>query len=186
MSELKDKKVVIIGAGPNIIGQSGECDEGALEACQALSGVGCRVIAVDSNPDAIFIASAGAEKAYTEPLTVDTLRQIIETDDPDAILPAFGGRESLHLTAQLAKENTLSDHGVKIMGPTAECISRLLDREALKSALAEIGYQTPPIYTMPGIDAAVEKAQTIGFPVVLRCNDQICCPMVYWPITRTN
>lgn len=176
MPELKDKKVVIIGAGPNVIGQSGECDEGALEACQALSAVGCRVIAVDSNPDAIFIASAGAEKAYTEPLTVDTLRQIIETDGPDAIMPAFGGRESLHLTAQLAKDNTLSEHGVTIMGPPADCISRLLDREALKSALAEIGHRTPPIYTMLSIDEAVEKAQTIGFPVVLRCNDPDMMP----------
>lgn len=176
MPELKDKKVVIIGAGPNVIGQSGECDEGALEACQALSAVGCRVIAVDSNPDAILIASAGAEKAYTEPLTVDTLRHIIETDGPDAILPMFGGRESLRLTAQLAKDNTLSTHGVKILGPTAACISRLLDREALKSALAEIGYRTPPIYTMSGIDAAVEKAQAIGFPVVLRCSDPNLMP----------
>lgn len=176
MSELKDKKVVIIGAGPNVIGRSGECDEGALEACQSLAAVGCRVIAVDSNPDAILTASAGAEKAYTEPLTVDTLRQIIETDGPDAILPSFGGRESLHLTAQLATDNTLSDHDVKIMGPSAECISRLLDREALKSALAEIGHRTPPIYTMQGIDEAVEKAQTIGFPVVLRCNDPDLMP----------
>lgn len=176
MPELKDKKVVIIGAGPNVIGQSGECDEGALEACQALSAAGCRVIAVDSNPDAIFIASAGAAKAYTEPLTVDTLRQIIETDRPDAILPAFGGSKSLHLTAQLAKDNTLSDYNVKIMGPAAECISRLLDREALKSALAEIGHRTPPIYTMQGIDEVVEKAQAIGFPVVLRCNDPDLMP----------
>ena len=176
MPELKDKKVVIIGAGPNVIGQSGECDEGALEACQALSAAGCRVIAVDSNPDAIFIASAGADKAYTEPLTVDSIRQIIETDSPDAILPAFGGRESLHLTAQLAKDNTLSNYGIKIMGPAAECISRLLDREALKSALAEIGHRTLPIYTMQGIDEAVEKAQTIGFPVVLRCNDPDLMP----------
>jgi carbamoyl-phosphate synthase large subunit len=171
MPELKDKKVVIIGAGPNVIGQSGECDEGALEACRALGAAGCRVIAVDSNPDALSIAPGAAGKAYIEPLTVDTLRRIIEMERPDAILPAFGGRQSLHLTARLATEGVLADHGVAIMGPGAECISRLLDREALKSALAEIGHRTPPIHTLPGIDAAVEKAQAIGFPVVLRCSD---------------
>jgi carbamoyl-phosphate synthase large subunit len=171
MPELKDKKVVIIGAGPNAIGQSGECDEGALEACEALSAAGCRVIAVDSNPDALSIATPAAGKAYIEPLTVDTLHRIIETERPDAILPAFGGRQSLHLTAQLATEGVLADYDVEIMGPGADCISRLLDREALKSALAEIGHRTPPIHTVPGIDAAVEKAQAIGFPVVLRCSD---------------
>ncbi len=176
MSELTAKRVVIIGAGPNIIGQGGECDEGALEACRALAKAGCRIIVVDSNPDALLTRSEKAEKAYTEPLTATTLRFIIETERPDAVLPAFGGREGLHLVSRLSKDGTLSEHDVALLGPTAECVSRLLDREALKSALAEIGHHTPPIYTLNGIDAAVEQAQAIGFPVVLRCNDADLMP----------
>jgi carbamoyl-phosphate synthase large subunit len=177
MSELKDNnKVVIIGAGPNVIGQSGECDEGAMEACRALSSAGCDVIIVNSNPDALMANPPGAENTYLEPLTIDTLRQVIKTQSPTALLPVFGGRESLHLVAQLSDDGTLDRQGIKILGPSAACIARLLDREALKSALSDIGLETPPIFTMHGIDAAVEKAQAIGFPVVLRCNDPDLMP----------
>jgi carbamoyl-phosphate synthase large subunit len=176
MSELKGKKVVIIGAGPNIIGQSGECDEGAVEACHALSSTGCRIIAIDSNPDAQLTNAVQTETVYIEPLTPDSLRRVIETERPAAVLPAFGGRVSLHLVARLSKDGVLAQYGVKILGPSADCIDRLLDREALKSALGDIGLNTPPIYTVNGIDAAVEKAQAIGFPVVLRCNNPDLIP----------
>lgn len=176
MSELKGKKVVIIGAGPNIIGQSGECDEGAVEACHALSSIGCRIIAIDSNPDAQLTNAVQTETVYIEPLTPDSLRRVIETERPAAVLPAFGGRVSLHLVARLSKDGILAQYGVRILGPSADCIDRLLDREALKSALGEIGFNTPPIHTVNGIDAAVEKAQAIGFPVVLRCNNPDLIP----------
>lgn len=176
MSELKGKKVVIIGAGPNIIGQSGECDEGAVEACHALSSTGCRIIAIDSNPDAQLTNSVQAETVYIESLTPDSLRRVIEIEQPAAVLAAFGGRVSLHLVARLAKDGTLTRYGVRILGPSADCIDRLLDREALKSALGDMGFNTPPIYTVNGIDAAVGQAQAIGFPVVLRCNNPDLIP----------
>jgi carbamoyl-phosphate synthase large subunit len=170
MPDLKDRKVMIIGAGPAIIGQGSECDEGAFEACRALAAAGCRIVAVNSNPDAVMTSGDRAETTHIQPLTSDTLARLIAQEKPHALLPAFGGRSGLHLAAQLARQGILHQHQVTLWGLSASSLEKVLDRDALKSSLSEIGLNTPPIFTLHSIDTAIEKAQQLGFPVVLRCD----------------
>lgn len=177
MPDLKNLKVIIIGAGPAIIGQSSECDEGALEACRALANAGCRIVTLNSNPDAVTGADDDAiDTAHLKPLTVDILTKIIVQEKPDAFLPAFGGRDGLHLAAQLARKGVLSQHKVALWGLSASALEKVLDRDALKAALSEINLDTAPIFTLNNVDAAIDKAQQIGFPVVLRCGNPDLIP----------
>ena len=168
MAVLQNKTVFIIGAGPRIIGQSAECDEGALEAARTLAGQDCRIITVNSNPDAIITAPSWADRSYMEPLTVDSLSQIIAAEKPDALLPAFGGRQGLHLTARLAHSGILEQHGIALWGPSIQSVEQVLNRDTLNAALGQIGLKTPPIFVIQGMDAAIEKSQELGFPIVLR------------------
>lgn len=182
MLDLKNKQVLIIGSGPTMIGQTGECDQGAVEACLALTRHGCDVIAVDSNPDAVLIEDNLAGTTYLEPLTRDTLTQIIAKEKPDAVLPAYGGRTGLRLTFQLARSGELEQHHVAIWGSTADTLSAILDRDALSAALSEIQLATPSIYPISSEHSAVSAAQSLGYPVVLRCDDPNLIPdgtMVY-------
>ncbi len=170
MPDLKNQTVLIIGAGPAIVGQGSECDEGAVEACRALAAMGCRMIAINSNPDAVATDDRAVKTGHIQPLNAGSLSRIIAQEKPHAILPAFGGRDGLHLGAQLARQGVLKQHHVAIWGLSASALEKVRDRETLKTALSEIDLNTPPIFTLNSIDAAIEKAQELGFPVVLRCN----------------
>ncbi|MFZ1982992.1 MAG: hypothetical protein WAU91_01185, partial [Desulfatitalea sp.] len=171
MTLLKGKTILLIGAGPTRIGQSGECDEGAVEACKILTEMGGRVIAIDSNPDAILTEMGLAHQSYIEPLTMETLAQIAAAENPDALLPVFGGSTGLHLASQLTRHVAADGTRLKTWGTPARHLDDLLDRDALKSTLAALQLETPPIFSMNDMDAAAAKAQELGFPIVLRCDD---------------
>ncbi|MDA8139682.1 MAG: carbamoyl-phosphate synthase large subunit [Desulfobacteraceae bacterium] len=171
MSQLKGKTVLIIGAGPTRIGQGGECDQGAVEACEALTAMGCRVITVDSNPDAVLTDHGLGHKSYIEPLTEESLRQIIAAENPHAILNSFGGRSGLYLGAQLLQDGHNNQQRPVLWGTPAETLRHLQDRDGLKSILEAIHLRTPSIFSTTDLEAAANKAQEMGYPVVLRCDD---------------
>ncbi len=168
MADLKNKTVLIIGAGPRIIGQSAECDEAAVEAARALVSQGCRIITVNSNPDSVMTASAWAFRSYLEPLTVENLTQIIAIEKPSAILPTFAGRHGLHLSAELARTGILAQHNIELWSLSVQSLPHLLNRDTLNTALNQIGLNTPSIFVLESGTAAAKKAQELGFPVVLR------------------
>jgi carbamoyl-phosphate synthase large subunit len=176
MPDLKDMKVLIIGSGPTTIGQTGECHEGALEACRALADQRCRIITVDATPDAVFNEGPWSQRPMIEPLTPETITDIIASEKPDALLPLFGGRDGLHLVSMLYQKNTLPNPHIHLWGPSKECLENIRDRNTLHSALSPIGLKTPSIFPVSGVDAAVETAQQLGFPVVLRCDDAQLLP----------
>ena len=171
MSQLKDKKILVIGAGPRAIGQSGECDQGAVEACRMLSEAGCRIIVLNPNPDTLITDGAFAHQTYLEPLNLETLEQILALEKPDALLPLFGGRSALHLTVQLSQKGLMTKYKTALWGTSAESLNCVLDRDALNDALAHINLRTPPIFPVSNVDGAVAKAQELGYPVVLRSDD---------------
>ncbi|MGD9221820.1 MAG: carbamoyl-phosphate synthase large subunit [Desulfobacteraceae bacterium] len=176
MPDLKMMKVLIIGSGPTTIGQAGECHEGALEACRALADKGCRLVTVDANPDAVFNGEPWSHHPIIEPLTPTALNDIIEVEKPDALLSLFSGRSGLQLMSKLYQNNTLPKKNLSVWGPSKECLDRVRDRDTLQSALSLIGLKTPSITQVNGVDDAVEKAQQLGFPVVLRCDDAQMLP----------
>jgi carbamoyl-phosphate synthase large subunit len=168
MVDLKNKTVLLIGAGPRIIGQSAECDEGAVAAARALVSQGCRIITVNSNPDAVMTAPDWALHSYMEPLTGANLAQIIGMEKPDAVLPTFAGRQGLHLAAELAHEGVLAQHQTTLWSMSVQTLQRLLNRDTLNTALNQIGLSTPSIFVLENAAAAAQKAHELGFPVVLR------------------
>ncbi len=170
MPLLKDKTILILGSGPTRIGQAGENDQGALEACHFLVKEGCRVITADSNPDAVITEQGVAHKSYVEPLTEDTINQIIANEKPDVLLTMFGGRTGLHLTEVWHG----SDHDKEkpqLWATPPQSLKCVLDRDALNSALSAISLKTPEIFATNDVDRALAKAQSMGFPVILRCDD---------------
>lgn len=171
MPDLNGKKIVIIGAGPTSIGQAGECDEGAIEACQALNTLGCHLMVVNSNPDAVVNDGPWRHHTHIEPLTEESLKAILKTEQPDALVPLFGGREGLHLVAKLMTDMDARHPNPAIWGPAILTLDMIHNRETLQSALAPINLKTPPIFSVQGVDGAIEKARELGFPVVLRCDD---------------
>jgi carbamoyl-phosphate synthase large subunit len=176
MPDIKEMRVLVIGSGPTAIGQTGECHEGALEACRTLAAQGCRIITVDANPDAVFNGGPWSQRPMIEPLTPETISDIIKTEKPGAVLPLFGGRGGLHLVHKLYQNNTLPSARIHLWGPSKECLEGIQDRDTLQSALSPIGLKTPSIFPVSGVDAAIEKAQQLGFPVVLRCDDAQLLP----------
>ena len=176
MTLLKNKKVLIVGAGPTRIGQSAECDEGAVEAASALMDAGCRVISVDANPNALITEIGIVHQAYLEPLTRKTMEHIVKAEKPDAILPVFGGRTGLDLAVQWDRHAKKTGVEPNLWGTPAQSLCALLERDALTSALSNIQMATPTIYATKDLESAIEKAQEIGFPVILRCDDSNLIP----------
>jgi carbamoyl-phosphate synthase large subunit len=176
MVDLKNKTVLLIGAGPRIIGQSAECDEGAMEAARALVDQGCRIVTVNPNPDAVMTAPDWALRSYMEPLTARCLAQIIDVEKPHAILPTFAGRQGLHLAAELARDGVLEQHRTALWSLSVQSLHHLLNRDTLNTALNQIGLSTPSISVLKDSAAAAQKAQELGFPVVLRRTDTDLMP----------
>ncbi len=176
MAALNDLKVLIIGPGPTNIGQTGEGLEGALEACRVLAEAGCRIITVGANPDAVFNEAPWSHHTILAPLVPETISNIIAAEKPDALLTLFGGRNSLQLISGLYSQQIASANRMALWGPTQSCLDHVRDRDTLQSAMAAIGLKTPPIYPVSGVDAAMEKAKQLGFPVVVRCDDAHVLP----------
>ena len=162
------KKVLLIGSGPIVIGQAAEFDYSGTQACEALKEDGKEVVLVNSNPATIMTDNTMADKIYIEPLTVTTLKRIIEKERPDSILSTLGGQTALTLSMQLAKEGYLEKMGVKLLGANPETIDKAEDRQMFKDTMLEIGQPVIPSEIVEDLDSAVEFARKIGYPVIVR------------------
>lgn len=169
MPRKKDiKKVLVIGSGPIVIGQAAEFDYAGTQACRALKAEGLEVVLINSNPATIMTDNAMADQIYIEPLTIDTVKRIIEKEKPDSLLSTLGGQTGLTLSMQLAKEGFLEEHGVALLGARPETIDKAEDRQSFKDTMEEIGEPCIPSLVVNTVEDAVSFAEEIGYPVIVR------------------
>lgn len=162
------KKVLVIGSGPIIIGQAAEFDYAGTQACRALKQEGLEVVLINSNPATIMTDKAMADKVYIEPLTLDVVKKIIEIEKPDSVLSTLGGQTGLTLSMQLAECGFLDEQGVKLLGANPETIHKAEDRQAFKDTMEKIGEPCIPSKVVETVDDAVDFAEVIGYPVIVR------------------
>ncbi len=161
--------ILIIGAGPIIIGQACEFDYSGTQACKALKEEGYKVILVNSNPATIMTDPEFADVTYIEPLTVEAVSKIIEKEKPDALLPTLGGQTALNLSLELNSKGILAEHGVEMIGAQPEAIKKGEDRELFKVAMKKIGLDVPKSGTTKSLEGAHEIAKEIGaYPLIIR------------------
>ena len=161
-------KVMVIGSGPIVIGQAAEFDYAGTQACRALKSDGLEVVLVNSNPATIMTDNAVADRIYIEPLTLNTVKRIIEKERPDSLMSTMGGQNGLTLSMQLAKEGFLDKMGVKLLGARPETIDKAEDRQAFKDTLAEINQPVIPSEVVNDLEAGKSVAKKIGYPVIIR------------------
>src|SRR6266403_1934150 len=135
--------VLIIGAGPIIIGQACEFDYSGTQACKALEEEGYRVVLVNSNPATIMTDPEFADRTYIEPITPEAIEKILEREKPDAVLPTLGGQTALNAAMELNRNGALARHGVKLIGANAQAIAKGEDRQLFKEAMLRIGLEVP-------------------------------------------
>ncbi len=162
------KKIMVIGSGPIVIGQAAEFDYAGTQACLALKEEGYEVVLVNSNPATIMTDKAIADKIYMEPLTLEYVAKILRYGRPDAIVPGIGGQTGLNLAMQLAKKGILDECQVELLGTSCESIERAEDRELFKKLCEDLGEPVVPSDISHSIEEAIEVANRIGYPVVLR------------------
>ena len=162
------KKVLVIGSGPIIIGQAAEFDYAGTQACRELKKEGIEVVLVNSNPATIMTDKHMADKIYLEPLTVETVKKIIKKEKPDSILPNLGGQTGLNLAMELAESGFLEEYNVKLLGTKAEGIKKAEDRQAFKDMMEEIDEPCISSKVVYNVEDAVEFANKIGLPVIVR------------------
>lgn len=169
MPKRKDiKKVLIIGSGPIIIGQACEFDYSGTQACKALREEGYEIVLVNSNPATIMTDPGIADRTYIEPLTVDSLTDIIEKERPDALLSNLGGQTGLNLSSELYKQGVLKKYNVEIIGVKADAIERGEDREVFKQTMKSLGIEVPQSEIANTIEQAEVIANKLQYPVVVR------------------
>ncbi len=162
------QSVMIIGAGPIIIGQACEFDYSGAQACKALKKEGFRVILVNSNPATIMTDPTLADKTYIEPIEWQSIAKIIQKERPDAILPTMGGQTGLNTALTLAKEGVLEKYGVELIGASREAIDKAEDRELFDKTMKSIGIDTPTSGIAHSMDDAFAVQKEIGFPCIIR------------------
>ncbi len=162
------KKVLVIGSGPIVIGQAAEFDYAGTQACRSLKEEGVEVCLVNSNPATIMTDKQIADQVYIEPLTLPVLEKIILKEKPDSILPTLGGQAGLNLGMELAESGCLEEHGVKLIGTTAETIFKAEDRQAFKDTMEKIGEPCAASQVVNTVEDGIKFTNTIGYPVVLR------------------
>ncbi|GHU35722.1 carbamoyl-phosphate synthase (glutamine-hydrolyzing) [Clostridia bacterium] len=162
------KKVLVIGSGPIVIGQAAEFDYAGTQACRVLREDGVEIVLVNSNPATIMTDSAIADRIYIEPLTLTTVKRIIEKERPDSILSGLGGQTGLTLCMQLAKDGYLDHMGIKLLGSSPEAIDKAEDRQSFKETMQSIGQPVIPSVIANDLDTAVDFAETSGYPVIVR------------------
>src|SRR6202012_5847828 len=160
--------ILIIGAGPIVIGQACEFDYSGAQACKALKAEGYRVILVNSNPATIMTDPGLADATYVEPITPEIVERIIAREKPDALLPTMGGQTALNTAMQLARSGVLERHGVELIGARAEVIDRAEDRLKFRDAMAAIGIQSPRSAIAHSMEEARTALATTGLPAVIR------------------
>ena len=162
------ESVLIIGAGPIVIGQACEFDYSGAQACKALRQEGYRVVLVNSNPATIMTDPEMADATYIEPITWQVVARIIEKERPDALLPTMGGQTALNCALDLAREGVLEKFGVEMIGASRQAIDKAEDREKFKLAMKKIGLACPRSSLAHSMEEALQVQAGIGFPVVIR------------------
>jgi carbamoyl-phosphate synthase large subunit len=162
------KKILIIGAGPIVIGQACEFDYSGTQACKALKEEGYTVILLNSNPATIMTDPDFADRTYIEPVTPEVLAKIIEKERPDAILPTLGGQTALNTAVAVAKNGTLEKYGVELIGAKLPAIEKAEDRTLFKQAMEKIGIAVPRSGLAHNYQEAMEVVEHVGFPAIIR------------------
>ncbi|MCG6887057.1 MAG: carbamoyl-phosphate synthase large subunit, partial [Proteobacteria bacterium] len=162
------QSILIIGAGPIVIGQACEFDYSGAQACKALQEEGFRVILVNSNPATIMTDPEMADATYIEPINWQAVARIIEKERPDALLPTMGGQTSLNCALDLAREGVLEQYGVEMIGATREAIDKAEDRDRFRTAMTRIGLDMPRAAVAHSMEEALQVQAQIGFPTIIR------------------
>ena len=161
-------KIMVIGSGPIIIGQAAEFDYSGTQACLALREEGYKVVLVNSNPATIMTDTTIADKVYIEPLTVEAISRIIRQEYPDAILPTLGGQVGLNMALALAKSGILDELNIELLGTKLKSIEQAEDREEFKELCKSLGEPVPPSLTVHKVQEALDFADKIGYPIIVR------------------
>ena len=161
-------KVMIIGSGPIVIGQACEFDYSGTQACKALKKFGYQIVLANSNPATIMTDPVMADATYIEPLTVESMTEIIEKERPDALLPNLGGQSGLNLASELARRGVLDKYGVKVIGVSVDAIERGEDRLAFKQTMERLGIEMPKSEIARSVAEAEQIAGRLTLPVVIR------------------
>ena len=162
------ESILIIGAGPIVIGQACEFDYSGAQACQALKEEGYRVILVNSNPATIMTDPAMADATYIEPIKWEIVEKIIEKERPDAVLPTMGGQTALNCALDLNRHGVLEKYGVELIGADSKAIDKAEDRELFDNAMVAIGLETPRHAIAHNMEDAYKALEQIGFPCIIR------------------
>ena len=162
------KRILVIGSGPIVIGQSSEFDYSGTQACKALKAEGLEVVLINSNPATIMTDPEAADRTYVEPLTVEIAEQIIAAERPDAVLPTVGGQTALNLAVALHEQGILAKYGVELIGAQIDAIKVGEDRLLFRDAMKEIGVDVPRSGLARSVDDALALVQDTGFPAIIR------------------
>ncbi|WP_455203725.1 carbamoyl-phosphate synthase large subunit [Kaarinaea lacus] len=162
------KSILIVGAGPIVIGQACEFDYSGAQACKALKEEGYKVILVNSNPATIMTDPESADVTYIEPITWEIVAKIIEKERPDALLPTMGGQTALNCALDLAREGVLKKYNVEMIGATREAIDKAEDREKFRNAMLKIGLDLPRSAVAHSMEEAHQVQAQVGFPTIIR------------------
>ncbi len=162
------RSILIIGAGPIVIGQACEFDYSGAQACKALRAEGYRVILVNSNPATIMTDPESADATYIEPITWQMVERIIDKERPDALLPTMGGQTALNCALDLAKHGVLQKYGVEMIGASRDAIDKAEDREKFKKAMTKIGLASARSSMAHSLEEALQVQAAFGYPVVIR------------------
>ena len=162
------ESILIVGAGPIVIGQACEFDYSGTQACKALRGEGYRVVLVNSNPATIMTDPGTADATYVEPITPAAVERIVAAEKPDALLPTMGGQTGLNTAFALAESGVLAAHGVELIGADREAIAKAEDRDLFQAAMARIGLETPRGATAKTLEAARAVLDEVGLPAIVR------------------
>src|SRR6476660_2486538 len=162
------KSILVIGAGPIVIGQACEFDYSGVQACKALKEEGYRVILVNSNPATIMTDPGLADATYIEPITPDMVAKIIEKERPDAILPTMGGQTALNTAMALHRDGRLATLGVELIGANAAAIDKAEDRLLFRDAMTQIGLESPKCEVVHTREEAARAVDVVGLPAIIR------------------
>ena len=162
------KSVLIIGAGPIVIGQACEFDYSGTQACKALTEEGYRVILVNSNPATIMTDPEMADATYIEPVHWKALEKVIQKERPDALLPTMGGQTALNCALDLVRKGVLEKYNVELIAASQKAIDMAEDREQFRKAMSEINLESPRAEIAHTLGEAMDKQKIVGYPTIIR------------------
>ncbi len=175
------RKILVIGAGPIVIGQGCEFDYSGTQACKALKGEGYEVVLINSNPATIMTDPETAHRTYIEPITADTVAAIIARERPEALLPTLGGQTGLNTAIEVDRMGVLDTFGVELIGASLDAIRKAEDRNIFRQAMVRIGLNVARNATAMDMETARTIAQGIGYPVIIRPAFTLGAAVAEWP-----